>query len=148
MLEAPMWYRISTKQQGQKWIVDPFIPEDFQYTERLSDRVIKFSGNELLYDYPYEVAGKGVKAIPGVVQVVASSLFNVKTQIYGWFKIQVEDGTFKWVKTFPLFENESAPLIKFDLSNETIKLRTPQDISTSTVTQALVYKTGCSRDPM
>ncbi|KEQ21782.1 hypothetical protein ET33_33615 [Paenibacillus tyrfis] len=124
MLEAPIWYRISTKQQGQKWIVDPFIPEDMKKNERPSDRIIKLTGNELLYDYPYEVAGKGVKANPGIVQVVANSSFIIKVQNYEWFKIQLEEGTFKWVKTYPRSENESGPLVQFDLSNEKITLRT------------------------
>lgn len=124
MLEAPIWYRISTKQQGEKWIVNPFVPEDMQKNERPNDRIIKLTGSELMYDYPYEVAGKGVKANPGVVQVVASSFFNVKIQIQGWFKIQLEDGTFKWVKDFPLFENQSGPSMEFNLANEKITLRT------------------------
>ncbi|CAN7433520.1 hypothetical protein [Paenibacillus sp. LjRoot56] len=124
MLEAPMWYRITTKQQGQKWIVDPFIPEDFQHEERSTDRVVKMTGNELLYDHPYEVEGKGVKATPGIVQAVASSMFNIKTQIYGWFKIQLQDGTYKWVKSYPLSESESGPLMQSDLDNEKITLRT------------------------
>ncbi|MDR6879575.1 hypothetical protein [Bacillus sp. 3255] len=124
MLEAPMWYRISTKQQGEKWIVDPFIPENFQTKERSTDRVIKMTGNELLYDQPYVVQGKGVKATPGIVQAVASSVFNIKTQIYSWFKIQTHDGTYKWVKSYPLFESESGPLMQSDLDNEKIILRT------------------------
>lgn len=123
-VEAPIWYRISTKQQGQKWIVDPFIPEDIPKTERPNDRIIKLTGNELLYDDSYEVAGKGLKAKSGIVQVVASSLYNLKLQYYEWYKIQLDDGTFKWVKTSPLIKNESGPLIQFDLSNEKITLRT------------------------
>ncbi|TXK77669.1 hypothetical protein [Paenibacillus sp. N3.4] len=119
---APIWYRISTK-QGQKWVVDPFIPEDIQKNEIPSDRIIKLNGNELLYDYPYEVAGKGVKATPGVVQVVAHSTFNIKDQIYGFYKLQLQDGTFKWVNAYPLFETERGPLMQFDLSNENITLR-------------------------
>ncbi|UUZ92645.1 hypothetical protein LJK87_46290 [Paenibacillus sp. P25] len=123
MLEAPEWYRIST-QQGQKWIVDPFIPEDKQKDERPTDRVMKLTGNEWLYDYPYVAAGKGVKATPGIVQAVARVQFNIKTQIYVWSKLRLQDGTYKWVKEYPLLENESGPLMEFDLVNEKITLRT------------------------
>lgn len=124
MLEAPVWYRISTEQYGEKWVVDPFIPEDRLKDERPTDRGIMLTGNELLYDYPYEAAGQGAKAKPGVVQAVASSLFNIKTQIYVWYKIELEDGTFKWVKTHPLAESERGPVMETDLAHETIKLRT------------------------
>lgn len=119
-VEAPIWYRIDTE-QGQKWIVDPFIPEDFQKYELPSDRIIKLTGNELLYDYPYET-GKGTKANPGVLQVAAVTNYLIKTQAYGWFKFQQGDGTFKWVKNYPL--SEQGPLTEFNLSNDPITLRT------------------------
>lgn len=113
-LEAPTWYRITTA-EGQKWIVDPFILEDMQQYEIPSDRIIKLTGNELLYDYPREGAGEGTKAGPGVAQVDAISSYMIKTEHYIWFKLRQEDGTFKWVQR---------PLTQFSLPNEQITLRT------------------------
>ncbi|WP_438447057.1 hypothetical protein [Gorillibacterium sp. sgz5001074] len=123
-VNAPTWYRIDTK-EGQKWIVDPFILEDMQKYEIPNDRIIKLTGNELLYDYPHKVAGEGTKANPGVLQVDAISSYWIKTQSYVWFKLRQEDGTFKWVnKEYPLSESESGPLTQFSMPNEKITLRT------------------------
>lgn len=124
MLDAPVWYLISTTYRGEKWIVDPFFPEDVEQTESPSDRAIKLNGNEMLYDFPHVVAGKGIKAPSGIVQVVARNTFQVKSHIDGWYKIQLQEGTFKWVKAFPQDENESTPLTQLDLVNESIALRT------------------------
>lgn len=123
-VEAPTWYRITTE-EGQKWIVDPFILEDMQQYETPSDRIIKLTGNELLYDYPRAGAGEGEKAEPGVFQVNAISSYRIKTQHYTWFKLQQGDGAFKWVqKEYPVSEHENGLFTQFSLLNERITLRT------------------------
>ncbi|MZQ83042.1 hypothetical protein GQF01_13090 [Paenibacillus sp. 5J-6] len=123
MFEAPKWYRISTE-EGEKWIENPFIPEDYQKIEIPSDRIIKLTGSETLYDYPHEIAGKGIQAKQGVVQAVAYCFYAVPIQNDVWYKIQTDDGTLKWVRAFPISENESGPLMAFNLANEKITLRT------------------------
>lgn len=124
-VQAPTWYRITTK-EGPKWIVDPFILEDMQKYEKPSDRIIKLTGDELLYDYPRKGA-EGMKAVPGVLQVEAISGYRIKSEGYLWFKLRQADGAFKWVhKDDPLSESESqsGPLTQFSLPHEKITLRT------------------------
>lgn len=123
MYGAPIWYQISTK-HGHKWIENLFIPEDYQKIEIPSDRIMKLTGSETLYDYPQEIEGKGIPAKQGVVQALAYCFFSVPYQNYVWYKLQLDDRTVKWVRTFPLSQNESGPLMEFDLSNEKITLRT------------------------
>jgi hypothetical protein len=119
MLEAPMWYRISTDEFGEKWIENPFVPEDVK--EQLSDMIIKFKGNELLYDYPFVGSGKGVLASPGIRQLVSRTSIRAGVQSTYWYKVQMDDGTFKWALDYPA---DNRPLTQFDLSNEKITLRT------------------------
>ncbi|WP_171681674.1 hypothetical protein [Paenibacillus planticolens] len=123
MLEAPIWYRISTDEFGEKWIENPFIPEDV--IEQPSDMIIKFKGNELLYDYPFVGSGKGVQANAGLSQLVSRTIIYAGVGSTQWYKVQLDDGTFKWALANLLYyPSVDGPLTQFDLSNEKIKLRT------------------------
>ncbi|MCR8636891.1 hypothetical protein [Paenibacillus radicis (ex Xue et al. 2023)] len=113
------WYRVHTSWVGDKWILDPFIPEDVK--EQPTDTPIKLTGEEMLYDYPYRSTGRGEKATPGVIQPIAASIFNMRTVIVVWYKIKQNDGAVKWVQMNPQKNEE---WLKFSLPNEKVKIRT------------------------
>ncbi|MCZ8521784.1 MULTISPECIES: hypothetical protein [Paenibacillus] len=120
MLEGSgTWYRVPTSWMGDRWILDPFIPEDIK--ELPTDTLLQLSGDEPLYDYPHAAAGRGEQAPAGVVQPVAFSIFTVKTEIVIWYKFQRADGSLKWVQ----IENTShAKQREFKLDHQQVNIHT------------------------